>query len=91
MSDSYKKNLFVKETSEFGKKQANKKVRRFYKNKDFIDDRAYDKKLASPDEVIWERYEAPTYEEHKEWCRKNKPNMNEKEIKRKYYNLYLNK
>lgn len=89
MSRSFKKNLYCNVTISDGKKFAKRKVRRWYKDKDFIDgDRAYDKKIYDSWDIIDYKSKAPSFEEFKSWYPEEE---NEKILRRKYHTIWKNK
>ena len=89
MSRSEKKNLYSNITLSDGKKFAKRKVRRWYKDKDFVDgDKAYDKKIYEQWDIVDYKSKGPTYDEFKQQY----PEItNEKVLKRKYHSMWLNK
>jgi len=92
MSRSVKKSNYQTDISSYGKEQARRRVRRFYKDKDFVDTKGYDKKIYEQWAVKGYGGIVPTYEEFKNDSFYN-PNgiTNEKILKRKYHKMYINK
>ena len=92
MSRSVRKSNYQAETNGYGKEQAKRKVRRFYKDKDFVDTKGYDKKLYEQWNIKEYITNVPTYEEFKSDPFYNPSDItNEKILKRKYHKMFINK
>lgn len=88
MSRSYKKNPYTKLKMLDGKNFAKRKVRQFYKDKDFLGNGAYDKRLYDQYDVVDWRSCAPSFEEFCTWYPEEE---NIKVLKREYKKTWINK